>query len=197
MIKKPFLILYYPGARGDFLASVLTDTLIMSGIWIASTPLTKLYTKAHYSNRYHLQLNPTCSLNDIMSMLSIRIYLETFSDMLTTAYYCYEKIEPETRLYTKIVSTIISHEIFHRQLSRYFNYNLRFDELFNPEFLKLFYEHNTGGLMSNDRYNNIVKNINLNPVVTLNNYKDYLDISDSDMQLLKEKYEQTFGISAY
>ena len=189
MVVNPFLIFYYPGARGDFLASVLTDTLSNNSSTMVTTPGMLNYKKAHYLDKFSM-LQPYCSLSDITNQLSIRIRPVSFNDVLTISYYCLTKIAVEDRPITSIIDDVIRHEkiILQHNIDPIFKHVVDFPKLFDMTFLSKFYNRLTNSNIPSHIYDYAKQNININPIITLNNYREYLDISESDLERLKIQY---------
>jgi hypothetical protein len=184
MIPSALLVCYHPGARGDFLAAILLNRLAGQLSWGVDTKHISTnipYKKVHY---YESVAVPSdiynCNMNDIIKSFSIRIKPNTISDFLTIVYYIKQKISPPISE-TESFNNILRHELHHKKLNNLFNVVVDFTNLYNIDYLTTLYNSyvnlNSNGnklSLAIDDIQNISHNISINPIVTIENYKEYI-----------------------
>jgi hypothetical protein len=189
------LIFYAPGARGDFLASIVLNQLQNQTSWhILSENIIDPYIK--YIKAHDLTKKPgfaKVQIEDLIINRSIRIKLNTVSDFLSIVYYSKAKISFNKELSAdNLLAKNIIKERQHRKLDAMFDCVIDFSNLFNIEFIKDLYVAHTGNTLPDQAVERIQKNIDLHPILNLGNYQNYLNIVNID-KFLKD-YEQTFRI---
>ena len=199
MLFQNLLICYYPGARGDFLASFLLNRLALQHNWFIETEKIKFdsieYKKVHYYEILAVgsHSNKTCNINDLIKSLSLRIQINSFSDCLTVSYYNKAKIKTSYMTFEDTFEQLLYHEIQHRKLNSFFNRIINFKDLQDINYLTSLYTDIMNLQLTSDDIHNVQFNLDKNPVITLNNYSSYIDV---DIDRLIKKYEQTFRIGA-
>jgi len=159
-------ILYPPGARGDFLAAILKDSLDHQYKNYSITPPSK-YQKSHYVRSivgYPLQQYNT----------RIRIKLSEVEEYLTVAQLWQSKIKiSATMSWTSIMRNLLNDEL--DQLLPYpdsnFTHVINFKNLYDIEFIKQIYYDINALELSLDAVKKIQYNIDLQPWVTMSNCK--------------------------
>lgn len=198
-MKENVIFFYTPGARGDFLASLIFNKLEGQHSWHINTvkivnPYMN-YVKVHDLNTKFFDKDPLVTIDELILNRSYRIRLNTFSDYLTCMYYVQEKINlPDTqRVSVQAIWSLLKQEAKYKKLDNFFNEVIDFSNLYDVDFLKDFYRRFHGHeFLDQTDLDRVRDNINLNPVITLGNYKKYLNI---DIEDIKTIYEQTTGIS--
>lgn len=190
--NQKLLILYHPGARGDFLASILLSSL-RDGWELPRIQVKQDYIKLHnvYNRvftRYPAGLAP---IND---NLSIRIKVNSIEDVLTITNNIVTKLNGINNVEnaTAIAEDIINDEYNHRRLDSLFDYVADFKQLSRPNSLHILVNQITGKFLDKDAMERIRFNISLQDQVNLDNYQNHLNI---DIDRVLKYYELRNGFN--
>ena len=155
-------ILYPPGARGDFLASVLKNCLYKDYKKLTiSSPSN--YQKSHWS--WDLGRLPIHRFRT-----KIRIKLSTIEDYLTVAHLWKIKIQIEPVLdWVDVLDNLFENEKYSIQsnIDKQFDYTIDFADLYNSEFIQEFYQTINNCKMPNNLFKQVQYNISMQPWVEL------------------------------
>ena len=139
MIAENLIIFYHPGARGDFLASVLLNQLANQTAWQITTNLIS-HSNINYIKAHNFTTEPgefgKVQVEDLLLNKCIRIKLDTISDFLTAVYYSKSKIQlNETPSADSLLFDYLLREKRYRKFDNLFNHVVNFSDLFDIKFL--------------------------------------------------------------
>lgn len=187
MNPKKLLIFFPPGARGDFLASILmnrSDKVLHPNLMRPQGM--PRYKKMHGFER-HLQPELKCSRMDFATTSSIRIRLTKLSDFLTVAWYWKNKNlawSPEDQ---HKLDFLLDHEKRHSPLDNEFKHLVDFNELVSIQGVCNVYKRITSWDLKESAKTIIQSNLDLHQLVDEQNYHQYLQ--NIDLASIQEKYK--------
>jgi hypothetical protein len=159
-------ILFPPGARGDFLASVLNDTIQdCYSNYIIPTP--ENYQKAHWVKNF---VNKNIHGFDDFK-IKIRIRLSDTEEYLTVAHLWREKLgtfPSDNNPYIDTIKNLTSNEMFSKSVDHMFDYVVDFKNLYNVDYVEQLYKTIRNRDLAPGVKEKIKSNISLQPWVSLN-----------------------------
>ena len=159
--KSPadLFILYPPGARGDFLAAVLKDSIDNRyKKYIVPAPY-------HYQKAHCIKSTLGCPIHQYK--IKIRIKLSTADDYLTVAHLWQQKITSTDSWQDIIVQLINNEKEACLEFDQNFDHIVNFKSLFDIDFIKDLYQQINKRELSSNAVECIQHNISLQQWVTM------------------------------
>jgi hypothetical protein len=165
-MTKPLLICYPPGARGDFLAAVLTNAADHAFTTCQLGIDSSCYKKIHSTENPI----PLISQTELDQYYSIRIQVSSIDHLLTVAYQWYTKQVPWKPELSAIPEIILNCE---QAFDLTFDQIVPVSDLWDIERIKALYYQFTQLQLTPERTAVILGNIRMQQWITLDNYKEY------------------------